>query len=69
MKSTVLLAGLAATGMAMPSESYQIHETRDVMRAERFTKREAVTPTASMPFRIALKQNGVEKGAQILNDM
>lgn len=69
MKSAVLLAGLAATGMAMPSESYQIHETRDVLRAQRYAKREAVAPNANMPFRIALKQNGVDKGAQILNDM
>lgn len=70
MKTAVLLAGLAATGMAMPSaDSHRVHETRDVMRGARFEKREAVANAANMPLRIALKQSNIDKAAAILLDM
>ncbi|CEJ79839.1 hypothetical protein VHEMI00055 [[Torrubiella] hemipterigena] len=67
--AAVLLAGLAASGMAMPSDSHRVHETRDTVRGARFDKRDAVAATANMPLRIALKQSNLDKAAAMLLDI
>lgn len=67
--AAVLLAGLAASGMAMPSDSHRVHETRDTTLSARFDKREAVAATTNMPLRIALKQSNLDKAAAMLLDM
>lgn len=60
--SFVLLAGLAASALAMPSGSHVLHEKRDTSSPHGWTKREAASGDTKVPVRVALKQNNLDKG-------
>ncbi|QPG98144.1 hypothetical protein C2857_007305 [Epichloe festucae Fl1] len=60
--SLVLLAGLVATGIAMPSVSHVLHEKRDMTNTMGWNKREAANGEQRVPVRIALKQENLDKG-------
>lgn len=68
MKNALLLAGLAATTLALPSDNYVVHERRGVEPVP-WTKRSGVNGAERMSVRIALKQSNVDAGADKLYDM
>lgn len=63
--SLILLNGLCAGAIAVPTGSNTIHEKRDVSSG-RWTKREAPDANAKVPVRIALKQKNLDKGMDYL---
>lgn len=69
MKNVLLLASLAATGLALPSESSSIvHEKRNVHNPA-ILKRETANGNMNLNLRIALKQNNLEEAERRLMDM
>lgn len=66
--SLVVLNGLLAGAIALPTGSQVIHEKRDTNNP-RWIKREALSPSTKVPVRIALKQNNLDKGMDYLLDV
>lgn len=66
--SLIVLNGLLAGAMAVPTGSQVVHEKRDTNNA-RWIKREAVDPNTKVPVRIALKQSNLDKGMDYLLDV
>ncbi|KAG6211710.1 hypothetical protein E4U50_002108 [Claviceps purpurea] len=62
----VFLAGLAATGLATPSDYHVLHEKRDENRPMRYIKREAANGDQTIPVRIALKQENIDQGMDLI---
>lgn len=60
--SLVLLAGLVASGLALPSGTHVVHEKRDLTNTLGWNKREAAKGSEKVPVRIALKQSNLDKG-------
>lgn len=71
MKSALILASLAASAYAMPSDSdtYTVHQRRSSIQDGRFVKRSSVTADTKIPFQIALKQSTLQKAEDTLYDM
>ncbi|KAG5944150.1 hypothetical protein E4U53_006926 [Claviceps sorghi] len=65
----VLLAGLAAAGFAMPSDSHVLHEKRDLDAPTRWTKRQAANRAHNIPVRIALKQDNLDKSMDLIMEV
>lgn len=72
MKNALLLAGLAATSLALPSvplsNTHIVHERRQ-FGDRNFSKREAANINSNLAVRIALKQSNLDEGAAKLLDM
>ncbi|KAG6001526.1 hypothetical protein E4U21_004117 [Claviceps maximensis] len=62
----VLLVGLVATGLAMPSDSHVLHERRDLNKPTRWIKRQAANVERNIPVRIALKQENMDRGMDLI---
>ncbi|KAG6239764.1 hypothetical protein E4U25_000321 [Claviceps purpurea] len=62
----VFLTGLAATGLASPSDYHVLHEKRDANKPTRFIKREAANGDQNIPVRIALKQENIDQGMDLI---
>jgi tripeptidyl-peptidase-1 len=65
----LIVAGLVAGSMALPSSSHIVHERRSEALMRGWEKREAADPNAMVPVRIALKQSNIEKGDDYLMEM
>ncbi|EFY85113.1 alkaline serine protease AorO, putative [Metarhizium acridum CQMa 102] len=63
--SLILLNGVFAGTIAVPTGSNTIHEKRDVSGG-RWTKREAADANTKVPVRIALKQKNLDQGMDYL---
>lgn len=63
--SLVLLNGLFAGAIAVPTGSHTVHEKRDVSNG-RWIKREAANADTKVPVRIALKQKNLDNGMDYL---
>ncbi|KAG5957601.1 hypothetical protein E4U58_005762 [Claviceps cyperi] len=62
----VFLAGIAATGLATPSDYHVLHEKRDANRSMRFIKRGAANGDQNIAVRIALKQENIDQGMDLI---
>ncbi|KAG6033167.1 hypothetical protein E4U40_005576 [Claviceps sp. LM458 group G5] len=62
----VFLTGLAATGLATSSDYHVVHERRDANKPVRFIKREAANGDQDIPVRIALKQENIDQGMDLI---
>lgn len=70
MKTTFLIASLAAGAFALPSDTHTtVHQRRNLVQDARFEKRSAVDANAKIPFEIALKQGGLQEAEDKLYDM
>ncbi|KAG5927880.1 hypothetical protein E4U42_001678 [Claviceps africana] len=65
----VLLAGLAAAGLSMPSVSHVLHEKRDLNAPTRWTKRQVANSDHNVSVRIALKQENLDKGMDLVMEV
>lgn len=63
--SFVILNGLFAGAIAVPTSSSVVHEKRDIT-STRWTKRSALSGDSKIPARIALKQRNTENGMDLL---
>lgn len=61
----LVLNGLAATALAVPTSKLVTHETRDASHAT-FTKGAALDGNSRIPVRIALKQRNLENAMDLL---
>ncbi|TQV94424.1 alkaline serine protease AorO [Cordyceps javanica] len=69
MKSTFLIASLAAGAIALPSDIHTVHQRRSPMQNARFERRSTVNADTKIPFQIALKQNQLQQAEDQLYDM
>ncbi|KAM3495294.1 hypothetical protein MY3957_001525 [Beauveria namnaoensis] len=69
MKTTLLIASLAAGTLAFPSDTYTVHQRRNLVYDARFEKRSAVDADSKIPFEIALKQGNLQEAEDKLYDM
>ncbi|KAM3446780.1 hypothetical protein MY3296_009354 [Beauveria thailandica] len=69
MKTTLLIASLAAGTLALPSDTYTVHQRRNLVYDARFEKRSAVDADSKIPFEIALKQGNLQEAEDKLYDM
>ncbi|KAK5995211.1 Tripeptidyl-peptidase sed1 [Cladobotryum mycophilum] len=63
--SLILLNGLLAGAIAVPTSSGVVHEKRDTSNGQ-WIKREALDASTKVPVRIALKQKNLDKGFDYL---
>ncbi|KAK2603824.1 hypothetical protein QQS21_004026 [Conoideocrella luteorostrata] len=63
--SLVVLNGLFAGAIAVPTGSHTVHERRDLSNGQ-WIKREAANANAKVPVRIAMKQKNLDKGMDYL---
>ncbi|KAG5970552.1 hypothetical protein E4U55_001614 [Claviceps digitariae] len=64
-----LLAGLVATGLAMPSDSHVLHERRDLDKSTSWIKRQLANDEQIIPIRIALKQENLDKAMDLIMEV
>lgn len=64
-----LLAGLVATGLAISSDSHVLHEKRDLDGPTNWIKREPAHAEANIPVKIALKQENLDKGMDLIMEV
>ncbi|KAM3503318.1 hypothetical protein MY11210_008771 [Beauveria gryllotalpidicola] len=69
MKSTLLIASLTAGTLALPSDTYTVHQRRNLVHDARFEKRSAVDANSKIPFEIALKQGNLQEAEDKLYDI
>ncbi|KAJ6789960.1 hypothetical protein PWT90_05805 [Aphanocladium album] len=69
MKTTLLIASLAAGALALPSDTHTVHQRRNLVQDARFEKRSAVAAQAKIPFEIALKQGNLQAAERKLYDI
>ena len=67
--SLILLSGLFAGALAVPTTSHVVHEKRSSSTQNRWVKRQALDADTKVPVRIALKQRNLDKGMDYLMEV
>lgn len=67
--SLILLSGLFAGALAIPTTGHVVHERRASSTQNRWVKRHALDANTKVPLRIALKQRNLDKGMNYLMEV